>query len=475
MPVSEGAKMRLKGDLHRVSKERLKGVWGLFCYRWNKDSGTSNSLQDACKAFRTGGFSYSAISSVLARLELAGEKEPFDEPLRSRLIQFCEQMEENWAKPLDKRGDRKDPLEAKFVERIFNTKNTTRNVDSRSLLTLVMVLGVHPREFCEESEFLKPPTQLKEFSSNDAPEVPDSKSIGADASLAIALQPTHPKKTTTFRVDAELVDTGGERRRIADGTTDSVPLEQVPRTVRSLMDSAASVARQVGHEGPLHVDLFVPIKMLSWDLDELLGCVACVRPAHADHHVVLRAVARLRGAVDESDPYGDLAVSSGWREYWERCRPCLDEPLTAARADRALRAIANHAHCRAVLDQNACVLLLGFSPMRSGQELSLMLSDGASVIAWASRIAPEDFQTELQQRLCRTGQGASRTPCLRDLPKTLRDMRWQSHNSTAMAEGNPHTGGYHLIWDDPDRMPKFSWSEQSEALPFESALDRQPQ
>lgn len=292
--------------------------------------------------------------------------------------------------------------------------------------------------------------------------------------LAIALRPFHRQDTRRVLVDAMLVNARGDGARVSGLPDTAVPIDRVPRLVGALLRSREVSQPRHGRAGPLHIELFLPVAMLTRDLDELLGCRDMLPPPHAAHHVTTRVLVRLGGDAREAEDFEDVGIAYDWADYWRRCETCLDRPRPIGDDIDCLRAIDDHARCRDELDQGACVLLLGFPPQRSGGEIARMLFAGAAALAWCSRKAPADLRRQLRDRITGMQRHDGRGLCLRDLPSTLRDLRRQCHQDSADAAGKTHTGGYHLIWDDPDRMPKFTWSENTDAPLFVSALDQQP-
>lgn len=173
--------------------------------------------------------------------------------------------------------------------------------------------------------------------------------------------------------------------------------------------------------------------------------------------VTVRALARLKQpggnvfAECERDDY-----IANWSRQWTRCGRWRDTDRHPGKSAEYITWVprAEHPYLDAI-DRGACLFLLGFEPDRSGNHLDEILRTGAPAVFWRSVADGQDLQQTLLGAIAADKLGLRKRPG--DLPYALYFLRrdaWEQSKRRHPRE--PDSGAYHLLWDDPTRIPDFN-------------------
>lgn len=271
--------------------------------------------------------------------------------------------------------------------------------------------------------------------------------------LAIALSPCDANTQTQYAVEARLVDSRGFGDSVL-APVESVSSQGMPEMMRRALNQPAVTEAIRDPEGLLTIEFFLPVRLLGEDIDDWTPSRTSDKqaPFSERHRVTVRALVRLgpetagdeRGASD-AEPY-----IAGWVHQWRACAPCRAAKRRAKKVPPCCIWLSEpKTSYRRMTKEGGCVFVLGFKP--TTEDLDLMLRHGLAAILWAGEPLDARFMTTLLAAVAATRPNSPKQPCLADLPFAVLDLRQDAWDQTS-----GKTGGYHLLWDDPDRIPAFT-------------------
>jgi hypothetical protein len=276
--------------------------------------------------------------------------------------------------------------------------------------------------------------------------------------LAIALRPLDANLATHYAIEALLVDDSGAGRSI-DVTTEPVSPDGIPAVLKALVNDPAVDSEVSGRR--LWIEFFLPKALLGRNLDH--WCWASdpgVAPFSARHIVTVRALARLKPVPGDDDALVDRdAYATDWRDQWEGCRQWRDRRRSPGFDPESIEWVDDPGfdYWEAMFEDDACLFLLDFIPDPAGTQLDAILRDGAGAVFWCSAADGGDYRRALFAEVSRDKERFHKQPCFEALPQAVQVLRrktWRNNQRQGM--NKPSTGGYHLLWENADRIPEFT-------------------
>ncbi len=310
----------------------------------------------------------------------------------------------------------------------------------------------------------------------------DEHQTQPESHLAVALWPADKNTATQYDIEARLVDADGTGNSVY-APVDSVPIEEMPATMRAMLNAQRVRDAMLSSKRPLSIELFLPPGLLRADVDDWTPPRTSPHdtPLCERYIVTVRALNRLGvgaapdvGCVDDAEPY-----IANWRSHWDGCNECRERKRDSNFECPEIkgRGVQVSACCvflttplrsyRKLLRQGVCIVVLGFEP--SEEQLDLMLRNDLASVLWSHEALAQDFSGRLIAAVASVCPNICKRPCFSDLPYALLHLRQDTWEDT-VEEGDGHTGHYHLLWDDAHRLPAFGGRR---ALPAAST-DLQP-
>jgi len=265
-----------------------------------------------------------------------------------------------------------------------------------------------------------------------------------------------------YAIEARLVDRDGKGDSI--DLIDADGIDAMPVLLRKALGSRAVFEAIKALESRFTIEFFLPTRLLTVDLDGwALRHSSVSEPFTVRYIATVRAGVRLGPTANDEIFAGDDpgAYVGGWERQWRDCagwrdtqRDAKQKPESITRVDRP-----DHNYRDAPHHDQTCLFLLGFDPGRDGGRIDPILRTGAAALIWRSRDVDADYRRELFEQVASAYPKEGKRPCFGDLPHALlllRQQAWQDSRCTHPQDPEKwHTGGYHLLWDDPSRTPEF--------------------
>jgi len=278
--------------------------------------------------------------------------------------------------------------------------------------------------------------------------------------LAILLWARDRNRHTAYDVQIRLVDAQG-RGPSLEAPPGLIDLKSMPELMTRVLDAPELLKAlcQPGVSRPLTIEVFLPRDLLGLDLDQWTPAGASgageqgAKPLSARYILAVRAAARL-GLGAEAEAGGQNPAApyvADWGRRWNNCGDCR-ETHAGDPTHCWTRLEAPCKHYTTLLRKGACFFLLGFKPDRDGEDLDGLLREGCAAVLWSSDGLDEDRQQALLDEVDQVYPHEPKRPCFEDLPYALLFLRQQIWEDTDERD----TGRFHLLWDDPQRVPEFN-------------------
>jgi hypothetical protein len=267
--------------------------------------------------------------------------------------------------------------------------------------------------------------------------------------LAVVVSPRDANEQTQYDVEIRLVDARGSVSSV-HATVDPEPIHGLPTIMQRALNANGVLEAMKALDRPFAIELFLPSHLLHEDVDEWTPPRASKTqtPWSERYVIVVRALDRLgigAGRDTDAEPY-----VADWARQWRHCATCRGEVRDGRQRPAYCHWLPRpEASYRERVWDGGCIFVLGFKPAR--EQLDGMLRNGLAAILWRDEAPSKRFMTTLMKAVARTSPQGTKRPCLGDLPHALLHLR-----QLAWTEGTGSTGGYHLLWDDPTRIPAFT-------------------
>lgn len=304
--------------------------------------------------------------------------------------------------------------------------------------------------------------------------------------LAVALW-VYPSRSERYVIESWLVNQTGQGEELTvpqpSGALEPSQLSNAFAEIFRHRSIATWDAGDADDEEHLHIELFLHEHDLCRDLDDWpLACDLDQGdvPIPATNPIVVRPYQRFSGpwsASGGSDQrrFGREAASRNWRHCSDDRRRRHEDENLSGLADVRERAT----DCDALLEDDACILLLHFVP--TAGDMVRILGSGATGVVWCGDGDKGDLRHSLVEKMLQVRRRENRTPTLGDLPKHIHALRRSCYRGLCTKRDSqpgdrdraaPHTGRYHLLWDNPGRIPPFRGFESTDTPPQQRTTKR---